>query len=139
MGENLKSGHEHAVDIGFGGKGVGKGGDRFVGKSGVLQGVGGKRVRFDEGKGLFEDDMSLEFHRSIDISADRLRLNCSGVGGSGSIGVRGSIGVGGSGSIGVRGIPEHDVSCEQEDGFYVKTLIIGTRLTLTTSKIQSNR
>ena len=53
-----KSGHRHTADVGFGGKGVGKGGDRFVGKSGVLQGIGGKRVRFDEGKGLFEDDVS---------------------------------------------------------------------------------
>ena len=35
-----KSGHRHTSDVGFGGKGTGKGGDRFVGKSGIV-GVGG--------------------------------------------------------------------------------------------------
>ena len=75
-----------------------------MGKSGIV-GVGGtsesrcqtaKSVRFDEGEGLFEDDMSLDFHRNIDIAADRVKASCSVV-------------VGGSGSIGVGGISEHVV------------------------------
>ena len=83
----------------------------------MLQEAGGKRVRFGEGRGLFEDDMSLDFHRSIDTAADRLKLNCPvGVGGSIGVGGSGSIGV--EGSIGVGGISEHAV--KQEGVFCVK-------------------
>ena len=42
--------HEHVRSVGVRGKGIGKGGDRFVGKSGVLHEVRDRKVRFDEGK-----------------------------------------------------------------------------------------
>ena len=93
-----KSGHRHTADVGFGGKGVGKGcRDRFVGKSGVVGvggesgvgsrkvvrfdetlefgglGVGGRKVvKDDEGKGILDDDMA--FHSNIDEAAERLKL-----------------------------------------------------------------
>ena len=58
---------------------------------GGMSGFGGQRannVKFDDGKGLVEDDTALDFHRNIDVAADRLKVGCS-------VGVGGSIGVGG--------------------------------------------